>query len=145
MKKPIKYFYLLLSLVALVACEKMENTETSPESNLVGRWLWGPKDIYSSLVEFQADGRFSITNTTGIGFSTQRTGTWNIKGDSLKVKVTEQLELTVNDTLAKTQVDTTHFNEATYKIQNSILAIRYLDDQPDANVATEIRFSMVQP
>lgn len=134
---------LICSLLVTGACKK-DKKETEPVK-LLGGWVDTSKGpaAYTQLT-FNAKGEFSSTllfHDNGKTSGTTYSGTYTIKGDSLKIAIKEKTEADQNSKIVVTPSSFNIFEKATFVLKDNVLTIKYITYPADAPVVGEAKFS----
>lgn len=152
----LKSNFITLSLSLLIgtmlitgACKKEKREVTDPIKTLVGGWNAVPVEANTERrLYFGSDGSFMtafIYHNNGDVIITSFSGTYAIKGDSLKVAIKEASEQHGNSPAVKTQSDIQLYEKATYSINGSFLMLNYITYPADGPVLTKTKFARELP
>ncbi|WPU91997.1 hypothetical protein SNE25_22010 [Mucilaginibacter sabulilitoris] len=152
----LKSNFISLSLTVLIgatlittACKKEKRQVTDPVKTLLGGWNAVPVEAnYERRLYFGSDGSFMTAFTyhnNGDVSITSFSGTYFIKGDSLKVTIKETSEQHGNSPAVKTQSNIQLYEKATYSINGSFLMLNYITYPADGPVLTQIKFTRELP
>nr|WP_068888714.1 hypothetical protein [Pedobacter panaciterrae] len=144
-------FYLGLMMVlsaSLIACKKTKEPEREPglkeeKRSVLGTWQEIPVTASSRKLAFLVDGKFAILMSQSNNHSIIQNGSYTVNGDKLKIKVVEQLERQGTAEATRTEINQELFENATFKIENSVLIIKYITYPADAPVETELKFKII--
>ncbi|WP_316779097.1 hypothetical protein [Pedobacter antarcticus] len=142
MKRTLSLLSLTLCVSLLfVACKK--NKDGAPNHELVNQWQENLSGGYARKLTFAADGKFSIEYIGGNENSVSN-GKYTVNGNSLKVILTESLSKQGTPNVVRTEINYEIFEKGTYKIEGSVLKIRYISYPADAPVQTKAEYNLVK-
>lgn len=132
-----------LASAILMSCSK-DKTEKDPVKEIEGTWM--ESSIHASLInylEFHSDGTFSSTYKNSNESATVISGTYSVKGDSLKVHVAKQTTKVNGQSDAFALDDNDVYDKCTFKIKDNVLSLNYISYPADAPVKTNAVFIRV--
>lgn len=124
--------------ICLSSCKK--DPEAQPENLLTGDWRETDMDGLIRSVKFTKDRSFSLSMSYGDGGGTRYTGTYQIKGDSLKVATAEKLVQEPGKAVQRTATTDQLYEKATFSVAGDTLTLKYVTYPADAPVPTTAKF-----
>ncbi|MFD1257037.1 hypothetical protein ACFQ3S_09535 [Mucilaginibacter terrae] len=138
--------YALLLLVLLVSACKKDKARPDVEFNTL-QGTWKDREStpnFNKFLKVTQDSIFLMFKPIG-NFNEESyfSGTYNIKGDSLKVNFNESVTKRDNKVISKIKIYGQVLDNATFKLNNNILALKYLSYPADAPVVARSTFEKV--
>lgn len=142
-KRSMLISLLIGGLLIIGSCKKEKN-QTDLLNDVIGNWKETPvTDNVSRTVQFSKDGTIVMTfinQQPAPVFTLKFSGTFKIKGDSLKVTLKEQSAQDGDQQPVITPTNALLYDKATFNVTNSILTLKYVTYPADAPLATEAKF-----
>lgn len=130
---------MMLSIVFL-SCKKDKDVDL-----LNGVWELKQNEGYESRLKFGPGHNFSriLTNSNTPNQWWTQYGKFSIKGDSLFVTISQELEKLNTEKVVMTPVNKTLFDKATFDVRGSRLTLSYTTYPADAPVPTQMIYTQV--
>ena len=131
---------LMLLSVILLSCKKEKDVD-----QLNGVWELKQNEGYVSRLKFGPGHDFSriLTNVDTPNQWFTEYGKFSIKGDSLFITISQELEKLKTEKVVMTPVKKTLFEKATFHVSGSKLTLSYISYPADAPVSTQMIFTQV--
>jgi len=137
MKTLVTTFLCVLSL-CLGSCKK--DRRTQPENLLIGDWRQTEDNHLIRSFKFSKDLSFSLSVGRVYDTSTMYKGTYQIKGDSLKITTTELIVQEPGKAAQWIAAPYQLYEKATFKISDNRLTLNYITYPADGPVPTTAIF-----
>ena len=136
------FILLLLSITTLASCNKKNEAVPQQQSEIVGSWQETMALI--RVLEFKANGDFSLFVRTSGESGITIFGTYTIKGDSLKIHATRKEKIVTGKPVIASLISSDLFYEkCTFKVKDGMLSLQYTTYPADAPVATQATFTRI--
>ncbi len=128
----------VLLLISLAACKK--EREELPKNSLVGQWYETNLTGFVRSLQFTNDNKFGFTAGDMAGNATRYFGTYELKGDSMKVAISEKTTQEAGKPAVKAPSNQVLYEKATFKVSVDTLTLKYITYPADAPVTTTVKF-----
>lgn len=125
-------------LISLAACKK--ERDEAPAHTLVGQWYETNLTGLVRSLQFTNDNKFGFTSGDQAGNATRYFGTYELRGDSMKVAITEKVTQEAGKPSVKTPSNQALYEKATFKVSVDTLTLKYITYPADAPVITTVKF-----
>lgn len=138
---PLLSVIFLLTLIT--SCKKDRSKTPEDSTGIIGTWLPSAEMNSFQRLEFAPGGKVTVyIQNQNAQTLTVLYGTYDIKADQLKVKITHHWEMTGGKPGVKTAIGPYELYEnGTFSIKDNILTLKYTIAPADAPIQTEAKFT----
>nr|WP_121269507.1 hypothetical protein [Pedobacter schmidteae] len=142
-KLALALLFVTLLFTVVTACKKDKSKTPEDASGIVGTWLPSTEMNSFQRLEFASGGKVTVYIQNQDGQTlTVLYGTYGIKADQLKVKITHHWEMTDGKPGVKKAIGPYELYEnGTFSIKDNILTLKYTIAPADAPIQTEAKFT----